>query len=100
MAAPPGTIFSAVPDGHRANGWMGIDDVANGGGRRIPRPAIPEERRLAVRALQGRAMKDDSLLAQSKCGEGRTVPGIEAPAIQQVGGSPIGIIVDPGGAHR
>src|SRR5213080_2944471 len=56
MATRPGTVLSAVPDGHRANGWMGIDDVADRCGGRVPRSAIPEERRLAVRALQGRSM--------------------------------------------
>src|SRR5207253_6177766 len=99
VPARPGATLPAVPDSDRTDGWMGVDDVADGGRGRVPRPAIPEERRLTVGALQSRSVKDDPLLAQSKCSEGRAIARVEAPPIQQVRGAAIRIIVDPGGAH-
>src|SRR2546430_12802979 len=69
MATRPDTLLSAVPDGHRANGWMRIDDVPDRCGCRVPRPAIPEKRRLPVLALQCRSMEHHPLLAQSNRGQ-------------------------------
>src|SRR5205807_1388960 len=64
VTAPPGTALPAVPDGHRTDGRMGVDDVADRCRRRIPRAAIAEERGLPVRTLQRSAVKTDPFLAQ------------------------------------
>src|SRR5216683_3294901 len=52
MAAPPGTVLPAVPDGYRTNARMAVDHVPDRCRRRIPRAAVAEEGRLPIRALQ------------------------------------------------
>src|SRR5437868_10270657 len=66
VTAPPGTALPAVPDGHRTNGRMGVDRIADRCRRRIPRAAVAEERGLPVRTLHRRAVKTDPFLAQSE----------------------------------
>src|SRR5256885_6197724 len=95
---PPGPAPPAVPDGHRTNGRMTVDHIADRCRRRIPRAAVAEERGLPVRTLQRRAVKTDPFLAQPERRERGAVPGVEAPGVQFVDRPPIGIVVDPGGA--
>src|ERR1700694_3259623 len=100
MAAPPGTVLPAVPDGHGTDSRMAVDDIADRCRRRIPRSAVAEEGGLSIRALQRRAVQANPFLAQPERGERRAVPGVEAPGIQFVDRPAVGIVIDPGGADR
>src|SRR6202521_5983649 len=98
VAAPPGTALPAVPDGHRADGRMTIDDIADRCRGRIPRSAVAEEGGLPIRALQRRAVEAAPFLAQPKRGERGAVPSVETPGIEFVDGPAVGVVIDSRGA--
>jgi len=100
VAAGPCSALTAMPNGDRAHGWIGVDGEPNRARGGVPGTTVAKERRSAVRPLQRGAMKPDARLAQAECGKRGAVTGVEAPGIDEIGPPLIGIVIGAGRAGR